>query len=109
MRQREYIRSGIFLNLMKLSSDTTVAITSRQVGADLGEEIILLHLENGNYYGLEEVGARIWRLMEQPTKVREIERVLLEEYDIEPERCHEEVVELLSDLIDNGLVEVTEK
>jgi hypothetical protein len=109
MRQRLYIGCGILFDLMKLSSDTTVAITSRQVGADLGEEIILLHLENGNYYGLEEVGARIWRLMEQPTKVREIERVLLEEYDIEPERCHEEVVQLLSDLIDNGLVEVTEK
>jgi hypothetical protein len=47
--------------------------------------------------------------MEQPTKVREIERVLLKEYDIEPERCHEEVMQLLSDLVDNGLVEVMEQ
>lgn len=68
----------------------------------------MLHLENGNYYGLENVGAKIWRLLEKPTKVREIERILLEEYDIEPARCHEEVSQLLSDLIENGLVEVIE-
>ncbi len=94
---------------MKLSSDSTVVITPRQVGADLGEEIILLHLENGQYFGLEDVGARIWSLMERPTAVSEIERILLEEYDIEPDRCHEEVLQLLSDLIDNGLVEVSEQ
>jgi hypothetical protein len=94
---------------MKLSSDSTVVITSNQVGADLGEEIILLHLENGEYFGLDDVGARIWRLMERPTAVREIERILLEEYDIEPDRCHEEVLQLLSDLVDNGLVEVIEQ
>jgi hypothetical protein len=93
---------------MKFTHESTVASTSRQVAADLGEEIILLHLENGNYYGLENVGARIWRLLEKPTKVREIERILLEEYDIEPDRCHEEVSQLLSDLIENGLVEVIE-
>jgi hypothetical protein len=93
---------------MKLSSDSTVVITSNQVGADLGEEIILLHLENGEYFGLDDVGARIWRLMERPTALREIERILLEEYDIEPDRCHEEVSQLLSDLIENGLVEVIE-
>lgn len=94
---------------MKLSRDSMVVAASSQVGADLGEEIILLHLESGHYFGLENVGARIWRLMEKPTAVREIERVLLEEYDIEPDKCQEEVLQLLSDLLDHGLVEVTEQ
>ena len=65
-------------------------------------------LEDGQYFGLKQVAATIWRLLESPRTIREIEGTLLEEYDIGPDICHEEVVGLLSDLIDQGLVEVTE-
>ena len=93
---------------MELSSDSVVVSTSSQVGADLGEEVILLHLKNGQYYGLEKVGARIWKVLDKPIRVGEIERLLLNEYDIDPESCRREVRQLLSDLIDQGFVEVTE-
>lgn len=94
---------------MKLTSDTTVAASSSLVSADIGEEeIILLHLANGRYFGLQDVSARVWRLLESPKTVGEIERILLDEYDIEVERCHAEVMRLLSDLLDEGLVEVTD-
>lgn len=92
---------------MQITSESTVAPTRRLVSADLGEEVILLHLENGLYYGLENVGARIWKLLQKPVKVGEIERALLDEYDVEPETCHAEVVTLLQRLIDQNLVEVT--
>jgi hypothetical protein len=92
---------------MEISSDSTVVSTRRLVSADLGEEVILLHLENGLYFGLENVGARIWKLLEKPVRVGEIERMLLEEYDVEPEKCHAEVVSLLNKLVDQNLVEVT--
>jgi hypothetical protein len=94
---------------MQITSDSTVVPTRRQVSADLGEEVILLHLENGLYFGLENVGARIWKLLQKPVRVKEIERALLEEYDVEPETCHAEVVNLLNKLIDQKLVEVTEE
>jgi hypothetical protein len=93
---------------MEIFSDSTVVSTRRLVSADLGEEVILLHLENGLYFGLENVGARIWKLLQKPVRVGEIERVLLEEYDVEPEKCHEEVVGLLNKLVDQNLVEVTD-
>lgn len=91
---------------MELSGDSVVVTTRRHVSADIGEELILLHLENGLYFGLGDVGTRIWRLLENPVTVREIDRVLLEEYDVEPERCHEEVLRLVSDLVDQRLAEV---
>ncbi|MGH7565248.1 MAG: PqqD family peptide modification chaperone [Gemmatimonadota bacterium] len=92
---------------MEIFSDSTVVSSRRLVSADLGEEVILLHLENGLYFGLVNVGARIWKLLEKPVRVGEIERLLLEEYDVEPEKCHEEVVSLLNKLVDQNLVEVT--
>ena len=92
---------------MQITSESTVAPTRRLVSADLGEEVILLHLENGLYYGLENVGARIWKLLQNPVKVGEIESALLDEYVVEPETCLAEVVTLLQRLIDQNLVEVT--
>ena len=67
---------------MQITSESTVAPTRRLVSADLGEEVILLHLENGLYYGLENVGARIWKLLQKPEKVGDIESALLDENDV---------------------------
>lgn len=91
---------------MDLSRDSTVVATPLQVGADLGEEVIILHLTNGRYFGLGNVGARIWKLLRDPVTIGEIERVLLEEYEVAPERCHDEVQRLVNQLVDQGLVEV---
>jgi len=92
---------------MKLTLDSTVVASTTLVSADIGEEeVILLHLGNGFYFGLQDVSARVWRLAQSPITVREIERILLEEYEIDSKRCHDEVLRLLSDLLDEGLVEV---
>jgi hypothetical protein len=91
---------------MGLTRDSVVAATPHHVSADMGEEVILLHLENGLYFGLGNVGTRIWKLLQEPIKVREIEAVLLKEYDVEPERCQGEVMNLVTDLLGQGLVEV---
>jgi hypothetical protein len=98
----------VVLVAMKLSSDSVVVVTPHMVAADMGEEVIVLHLEDGYYFGLENVSARIWKLLQKPVRVGEIERLLLEEYDVEPQKCREEVLSLLSNLVDKGLVEVRE-
>ena len=91
---------------MGLSGESVVVATPHHVSADMGEEIILLHLENGLYFGLGNVGTRIWNLLQKPVKVREITSLLLQEYEVDHERCHDEVMSLVADLVDQGLVTV---
>ena len=91
---------------MTLTSDSIVQAAPRLVSADMGEEVILLHLDNGLYFGLGNIGARVWKLLQKPVKVQEIEAALLQEYDVDPERCHSEVIDLVADLVGQGLVEV---
>ena len=71
--------------------------------------MILLHLEKGMYFGLGNVAARIWELLKRPVRVEEIERSLLEEYDVDPETCHAEVAKLLSRLVEEDLVEIVDE
>lgn len=89
-----------------LSEDSMVSVVKGQVSSDLGGEVAILNLDAGMYYGLDDVGARVWELAREPTKVGEIQSRILEEYDVEPERGRREVFALLQDLVNEGLLEV---
>lgn len=91
---------------MEPSPDTLLVATRNMVDAPVGEGTVILQLQNGQYYGLDEVGVRIWSLLKSPVTVGDIEAVLLKEYDVDPEECHREVVRLVSELMSEGLVEV---
>ena len=89
-----------------LSMDSFVSAVGGQLSADLDGEAVILHLESGTYYGLSAVGARIWELIQEPRRVREVRDVLLEEYDVEPAQCGRDVLAVLGDLEAHKLVEI---
>ena len=60
----------------------------------------------GVYYGLNPVGAFIWNLIQKPQKVEKIREAILEEFNVNKEVCMEDLMELLGELMDNGLIEV---
>lgn len=79
-----------------------------QVSADLGGEAAVLKVTTGVYYGLNEVGARIWSLLAKPVTAQEITDALVAEYEVEAERCAADVLGLLQQLLSEGLVELRE-
>ena len=90
-----------------ISASSTVVATEAQVSADLAGEAVILSLQSGMYYGLDEIGAYIWTLIQEPRTVGEIRDAILDEYDVESDRCERDAVELLERLADAGLVEVS--
>jgi hypothetical protein len=89
-----------------ITTDSIVVASPDQVSSDLAGEIVMLNLASGTYYGLDEVGARIWNLVQQPTPVSAVRDAILDEYDVEPERCEQDLLVLLADLDRAGLIEV---
>jgi hypothetical protein len=69
----------------------------------------ILHLKSGVYFGLNTVGASIWKLIQEPRTLKEIREVLLDEYDVEPNRCENDILELLRDLSTHGLIEIVDE
>jgi hypothetical protein len=91
----------------EITTGTTVVAGQEQVSTDLTGEVVILNLHNGEYYGLNEVGARIWSLIQEPRTVGDLCKVLLEEYtEIEPVQCESEVVALLEEMAQANLVEI---
>ena len=92
-----------------ISMNSTVTMARDQVYSGLDDEVAILGLKKGIYYGLNSVGARIWRLIQEPKTVREIRDTLIEEYDVDSEHCEREVLALLHDLAREGLIEVRDE
>lgn len=89
-----------------LSSQTVLVATRDQVSCELGDEAAILGMKNSVYYGLDPVGARVWRLLQEPRSVGEICEVIVNEYDVAAERCESDLVLFLQQMLREGLVEV---
>jgi hypothetical protein len=84
-----------------------VIIANRgQISTDLGDEVVILHLDAGSYYGLDQVGVFFWNLIQEPRKVSDIRDAILEEYEVELEDCERDLLDLLAELADNQLIDV---
>jgi hypothetical protein len=89
-----------------ISDRSVVVATKDQVSCDLAGEAAILNIKNGTYYGLDQVGARIWNLVQEPRAVSEIQSTIASEYDVDPERCARDLTGLLEKLLAEGLIEV---
>ncbi len=92
--------------MSEISRGSVVVVAKDQVSCDLTGEAAILNLNDGMYYGLNEVGARIWSLLSEPITVSRIRDELEREYDVDSERCETDLVTLLSQLQEAGLIEV---
>jgi len=92
-----------------ISTQSTVVAARDQVSSNLDGEAAILNLKNGVYYGLDPVGARIWSLIQEPTTVAELRDAIVEEYEVEPDRCERDLLALLRDLAAEGLIEVRDE
>ena len=91
-----------------MNLDTVVKLTSNQVSCELEGEAVILNLQSGVYYGLDPVGAVIWKLMEEPRTVASVRDAVLEKFEVEAKRCEEDLLSLLEKLSHEGLIETSE-
>ncbi len=77
------------------------------LSARVGDEIMMMSAEKGNYLGVNEVGARIWELIETPNDIDTVCAALQREFVIEPDTCRSEVEAFLEQMEKHGAVAVT--
>ena len=87
---------------MKLSDK--LGIPPQVMARLVGEEIVILDLAAGTYFGLDPVGARIWQLMGEGRTLAEICATMLDEYEVEREQLEADVLRLAGELAERGLV-----
>ena len=81
-----------------------VSISPDAIAKRVGDELVILNIGSGTYFGLDPVGARIWQLLEEGKSPTEIRDVMVEEYEVSYETLEHDIAVLLNDLLAKALI-----
>ena len=76
------------------------------VSANVNDDLVILSVDRGKYYGTQVVGTRGWAMLEQPMSVDDLSAELLQQFDVDRQTCEREVRAFVDQLLAEGLVEL---
>lgn len=87
-----------------MSPDDRVTMRDGVMFNRVGDEVVLLDLDSGTYFGLDAVGGRVWDLLTASATIGEAIETMLGEYDVEREVLQRDVLRLVEELEEKGLI-----
>ncbi|MDQ0256591.1 hypothetical protein J2S74_004013 [Evansella vedderi] len=83
-------------------------VTQREgnIVSDMDGEKVMLSISNGKYYNLGDIGGAIWDFIVEPISIYQLVSQLVSEYDVEFKECEQQVIDFLTHLKNEGLIEL---
>jgi len=91
---------------MSIPFDARVRLPDDVLVSQLDGESVLLKLKSECYFGLDDIGTRIWELLLSSDSIERAYEGVLAEYDVDPNQFRSDLSELLDSLVQQGLLEV---
>lgn len=93
--------------------DTSILTLSSKIQQDKGlvcstinDEVVMLSIELGKYFGLDRVGSLIWESISAPTLVSDVVLQMSDMFDTGHQTCEKDVIEFLEDMIEKKIVRI---
>jgi hypothetical protein len=90
----------------RLSSDCVVQRSPEVIAAEAGQDLVMVSIANGFYYGVSDVAREIWEAIEHPKKINELVDGLTETYNVDRASCEEQTLSFLEALLTENLLQV---
>jgi hypothetical protein len=91
---------------MPVTFDSRVRIPEDVLISELDGESVLLNLKSEAYFGLDDVGTRMWGVVTSANSIAHAFETLSGEFDVEPGTLRKDLEDLLDALLQRGLLEV---
>jgi hypothetical protein len=91
---------------MAISFSTRVSVPPDVLVQELAGEAVLLDLTSERYFGLDDVGTRMWKALGEGSSLQASYEVLLAEYDVDAEQLRRDLIGLVEQLVEHGLLRV---
>jgi hypothetical protein len=88
-----------------LSLATVVSARMNQVHSRVGDDLVILDLDSSLYYSLDPVGARVFELLQQPTRLDAIADTIVAEFEVDAPTARRDLLALVDTLVAQKLVE----
>jgi Coenzyme PQQ synthesis protein D (PqqD) len=89
-----------------ITPESILVAADHQVSCDVDDEAALLNLDTGVYFGLNPVGAYIWKLVQSPVTFHQLRQRLATEFPEQQENIDQDLREFLDDMVSAGLVQI---
>jgi hypothetical protein len=77
------------------------------LSSQIGEEIVLLDVASGKYFKIDEIGSTIWEYLKEPKSIEDLVNVLMQEFEVEKERCTSDVSNFIEELKRNEFLVIS--
>jgi len=74
--------------------------------SNIGEEVVMMSIDNSAYYGLDPIGSQIWEMIAEPIQVSDLCAQLLNHYEVSEKDCQRDVLNLLNHMLDENMLTV---
>jgi hypothetical protein len=91
----------------QITGDSLVVRSCEPLVAVVDNEVVLLSVARGQYYGLDEIGSEVWNRIASPTHISQLCAALGEAFDADAETIGRDVLSFLNRLAEYELIEVT--
>lgn len=90
-----------------LSFSNRVRIPDDVLISRLQEESVILNLDSERYFGLDDVGTRFLSVLTTSDSIEAAYQILVEEFDVDRETLRQDLVALIENLSQQGIIEVS--
>jgi hypothetical protein len=95
---------GVSTAKKEIGPDTVFRRKADLLFNEIDGEVVMLSIENGEYYGMDKVGSRIWELLDQPYSFKDLVGKLMDEYEVSEQQCSGDTLAFLKKLTDKKLI-----
>ena len=89
-----------------LTVDSIVQRDPEIIAADAHQDLVMVSIATGSYYGVSHVAREIWDAIERPKRISDLISNLIANYQIDSASCEKQTLSFLETLLDEGLLRV---
>jgi hypothetical protein len=92
---------------MSISFADRIEVPDEVLISGLQGESVILNLDSERYFGLDEVGTRMLSVLNDAESIQAAFETLREEYDVEEEILRRDLISIIEQLVELGVVKIT--
>lgn len=96
-------------NPSTFTPDIVLVRCDQFLGNQVEQELVMIDIESGRYFGLNSVAADIWERLATPVSIADLCADLQQRYEVDAARCDRDVVSLLLQMRANDMVRIVKE
>ncbi len=92
--------------MAKLTPDSFVVRSDDFITSTVDNDLVMMSLEKGVYYGLDTIGSQIWEHIAKPISIDTLCHTLTDLYEVDPTQCQADVLAFLNELLNEEMIHV---